>query len=70
MCRHTLYVWIGHEVEEGKEQGVGGGVSCSGVKVDEELFFCKRRPVAASLTRREETKKYYCKLVFNYILLL
>lgn len=33
MCRHTLYVWVAHEVEETSEQGVGGSVSPSKVKI-------------------------------------
>lgn len=33
MCRRTLYVWVGHKVEETSKQGVGGSVSPSKVKI-------------------------------------
>lgn len=56
--QNTLYVWVGHEVEEASEQGVGRCVSPSKVNVQsvrDQLALRKRRALITSLERQEET---------------
>ena len=59
-CGRTLYVWVGHEVEEGSEQGVGGRVSSSKVKIKgvrNEFFLWKWRILSGSLKKKSDCLK-------------
>lgn len=56
----TLHLWVGHEVEEASEQGVGSGVGARKVKIQDkhdESVLTERGAVIASL--RGEKKIFF-----------
>lgn len=59
----TLHLWVGHEVEEASEQGVGRGVGARKVKLQgkhDESVRTERGAVVASL--RGEKKSFFFSL--------
>ncbi len=58
VIQHTLYICVGHKIEEASEQCVGSGVSPSKVKIQDEhdeSILTERRAILGSLLREERS---------------